>query len=117
MHILAEGLKVTVIGLVIVFFNLFILYLVMVAMKRIFYREKKPGDTVKDEVVKVQDESVNDTDDSDEIIAVITADVSCCLKKPAYNLKVRSYRQADQSSLIWNQAGRLEQIESRRIVK
>lgn len=110
---LAEGLRVTVIGLIIVFAVLVILMLVMMAMKKIFYKEEKPNTKpepkTKPEIPQPAKPEMNE----DELVAVITAAIAASLNTSTYRLHVKSFKRAEDTSPSWNRAGRSEVIESR----
>ncbi len=114
---LLEGLRVTAIGLIIVFAVLIILMAVLVLMKKVFYKE--PGKVVKAEVaapVAVEPEPVpvkNTPADDGELIAVLTAAIAASLNTSTYNLQIKSYRRIGQNAPAWNRAGISETINSR----
>ena len=80
---LGEGVMVTVAGLIIVFSVLIILMLVMMAMKKIFYKEPEKTETKADEVQKTvsqqeQPPEEQPTEDPN-LIAVLAAAVAASL--------------------------------------
>ncbi|NLY43834.1 MAG: OadG family protein [Clostridiaceae bacterium] len=120
MSILMEGLAVTVMGMGTVFAILFLLYLVMVIMGRIFYKgeankalDTRPVELKQDTASVQSNDQSNDEIDEKELIAVLTAAVAACLNKSTYNLRIKSYRRIGEDSPIWNRVGRKEQLESR----
>lgn len=54
------------------------------------------------------DKSIND-----EILAVIAAAIASLNTRPGYRLVVRSMKQVQQSSPVWNIVGRLERLGSK----
>ena len=114
---LLEGAQVTVVGLAIVFAVLVILMFVLIAMKKIFYKDTaaqntapKAAENVPEEAVQqAQTEPVND----EELIAVITAAVAASLNTSTYNLQIKSLRRIGQNSPAWHRAGINETINSR----
>ena len=110
---LGEGLMVTAVGLIIVFSVLIILMLVMMAMKKIFYKEPQAetqtadthsGETADAEVLNEEDPN---------LIAVLAAAVAASLNTSAYNLKIKSYRRIGNNAPAWNKAGLRDTIDSR----
>ena len=110
---LSEGLKVTVVGLCIVFSVLIILMLVMMLMKVVFYKD--PSKAVKE--VKAEPEmttaAVSEDIDETELIAVLTAAIAASLNTSTYNLNIKSYRRIENTSPAWNKAGLRDVIDSR----
>lgn len=110
---LSEGLKVTVVGLCIVFAVLIILMLVMMLMKVIFYKD--PNKALKE--VKAEPEvtnaAVSEAIDETELIAVLTAAIAASLNTSTYNLNIKSYRRIENTSPAWNKAGLRDVIDSR----
>ena len=111
---LAEGLSVTGVGLAIVFSVLVILMLVMMAMKKIFYKD--PAKAKKAEPVVVQAPTAKTEEkkvDEGELIAVLTAAIAASLNTSTYNLQIKSYRRIENKKPAWNKAGLSETINSR----
>ena len=110
-------MKVTVVGLSIVFAVLIILMIVLLLFKVIFYKE------AKNKVIEKQPENItspipaaavqSDTaSDSDELIAVITAAVAASLGTSESKFKIKSYRRIPNKKPVWNKAGINETINS-----
>jgi len=114
---LSEGLKVTVVGLVIVFSVLIILMLVLMAMKVIFYKPAKsaePKKAAEEPKNKVVEQTAGKPEiDEGELIAVLTAAVAASLNTSTYNLNIKSYRRIGNTSPSWNRAGLNDVINSR----
>mgnify|MGYP003304768234 CR=1 FL=1 len=111
---LSEGLKVTAVGLCIVFSVLIILMLVMMLMKVVFYKD--PNKAVKEEVKaepEVTNAAVSEDIDETELIAVLTAAIAASLNTSTYNLNIKSYRRIENASPAWNKAGLRDVIDSR----
>ncbi|MBS7299368.1 MAG: OadG family protein [Eubacteriales bacterium] len=114
---LAEGLSVTGVGLAIVFSVLVILMLVMMAMKKIFYKD--PAKANKEAPVATPapaDAPVVKAEtkvDEGELIAVLTAAIAASLNTSTYNLQIKSYRRIENRKPAWNKAGVSETINSR----
>lgn len=115
---LGEGLMVTAVGLIIVFSVLIILMLVMMAMKKIFYKEPQANDKKTETQTadmqidgKAETEVLNEEDPN--LIAVLAAAVAASLNTSAYNLKIKSYRRIGNNAPAWNKAGLRDTIDSR----
>lgn len=115
---LGEGLMVTAVGLIIVFSVLIILMLVMMAMKKIFYKEPQAND--KKAETQTADTHSGETADAEvlneedpNLIAVLAAAVAASLNTSAYSLKIKSYRRVGNNAPAWNKAGLRDTIDSR----
>ena len=114
---LGEVLMVTAVGLIIVFSVLIILMLVMMAMKKIFYKEPQANDKKTETQTadmqidgKAETEVLNEEDPN--LIAVLAAAVAASLNTSAYNLKIKSYRRIGNNAPAWNKAGLRDPIDS-----
>lgn len=111
---LSEGLRVTVIGLIIVFSVLIILMLIMMAMKVIFYRKGKTEEKIAAPLEVVPEKSVDASEmDEEELIAVLTAAVAASMNTSTYHLNIKSYKRIGNSAPSWNQAGLRDVIDAR----
>ena len=116
---LLEGFGTTVVGLSIVFSVLLILMIVLKLYEKVFYKpqntkEVKIPETVKQETVKTADATVvEDSEDEEELIAVLTAAVAASLNTSTYNLRIKSYRRVNNNAPAWNRAGLRDTIDSR----
>ncbi len=110
---LAEGLSVTGVGLAIVFAVLVILMLVMILMKKIFYKEPQKTAAPAPAQIKAEPAVVEAKVDEGELIAVLTAAVAASLNTSTYNLQIKSYRRIGSNKPLWNRAGVTETINSR----
>ena len=106
---LSTGGMVTVTGIIIVFSVLVILMLVMMAMKKVFYKEEKP----KQETVPVPVQTIEVPKEDPNLIAVLTAAVAASLNTSTYNLNIKSYRRVSNNAPAWNRAGINDVIDSR----
>lgn len=109
---LLEGVQVTVVGLVIVFSVLVLLMLVLMAMKKIFYKEPQKTAPVQ-QAAPIEEIAAEPAMDEEELIAVLTAAVAASLNTSTYNLQIKSYRRIGQNSPAWHKAGINETINSR----
>ena len=114
---LGEGLKVTGVGLSIVFGVLVILMIVLILFKVIFYKDpsKKavPAAPAAPAAPAPVQTAAKDDMDEDELIAVLTAAVAASLNTSTYKLQIKSYRRIDSKKPAWNKAGVRETINSR----
>ncbi len=113
---LGTGLKVTGLGLTIVFSVLVILMIVLYLFKVIFYKTpKKTAAPVQaaPAPAPAEEAAVSDEPDDEELIAVLTAAVAASLNTSTYNLKIKSYRRVNNSVPAWNKAGVTETISNR----
>lgn len=116
---LNQGFSTTVVGLVIVFAVLILLMLVLMGMKKVFY--KNPDETKKQDLKTEENSSaigttaqtVSEDIDEDELIAVLTAAIAASLKTSTYNLQIKSYKRVGADAPAWNRAGINENINSR----
>lgn len=114
---LLEGVSTTVIGLVIVFAVLAILWGVLVLMRKLFYKESaqeapKPAPAVQPAAAP-EAPAVQAAADEEELIAVLTAAVAASLNTSTYHLHIKSYRRIGNNAPAWNQAGLNDVINSR----
>lgn len=110
---LKEGMLVTGVGLLIVFSVLIILMLVMMAMKKIFYKEDKPKTENNAPTPSAPAVVQNVQGDDTQLIAVITAAIAASLNTSTYNLNIRSFKRVGNSTPDWSKAGLRENIDSR----
>ena len=110
---LAQGLSVTGVGLAIVFGVLVILMLVLMAMRKIFYKEPAKAAAPAPAAAPAESAEAVPAADEGELIAVLTAAVAASLNTSTYNLQIKSYRRIGNNSPAWNKAGVNETINSR----
>lgn len=118
-----EGIKVTGLGLGIVFSVLVILMIVLYLFKVIFYRkpsnktldvqEKTTAQETASASVSTAVKEQKDDMDEEELIAVLTAAIAASLNTSTYNLVIRSYRRVNNNVPAWNKAGVNETINNR----
>lgn len=113
------GLIVTLLGMGIVFTVLVLLQYILKLMEILFYRNKNKQEAVK-QVVEAKAPAVAEPEpaetvedeESDELIAVITAAVVSSLGGRS-NIVVRSIRRVNDMTPAWARTGRNEQMASR----
>lgn len=117
------SLQVTILGLVIVFIALAILYFAIVAMEKLINNKPKaevekvetkasPVETVVSAPDETKEETIHieDSKDDTELIAVITAAIAASLGVPAQTLTIKGVKQVEEP--IWAKLGRIQQINN-----
>ena len=111
-----EGLKVTVMGLLVVFAVLIILMLVLKAMEYIFYTSKQKkshaGMPAKQET-EPKPTAISEDINDDELIAVLTAAVAASLNTSTYHLNIKSYKEVNGTASAWNRKSRQDLIDNK----
>lgn len=115
---LGFNLGVVVVCFSIVFLVLIGLSYIIVLQRAIlkgFDKKEKPEDKDKGHaLIETQLEEVPAAEeDTDEIIAVVTAAVTAMLGKPSSQIKIKSIRRAGQSNQSWVMSGRRDLMDSR----
>lgn len=112
---LATGGMVTVTGIVIVFAVLIILMLVMMAMKKVFYKVPAKNQTHVEVKQTVQPKDIPTAAPAEDLtlIAVLTAAVASSMDAPASKIRIKSFRRVGGSAPAWNRAGLRDVIDSR----
>ena len=108
-ELILEGLAYTVMGIVIVFMILVIIMLVIKAMA-LFSKEKKPK-AAPENIAPALEAVPEEESDEGELVAVITAAITCMTGQSSSGLVVRSYKKI--SGGAWNKAGRREVLNNR----
>lgn len=116
------GIQVTVLGLVIVFVALAILYFAIIIMEKLMNNSKKTIKKVEsklsiDETVDLDYEKVVHREDEDimdntELVAVITAAIAASLHIPVQDVVIRGIKHVQDPTPIWAKVGRMEQINN-----
>ena len=124
MEILVTSLKVTVLGMGIVFIALVGLVLIIEALHRItggkIGKRKEAGiertAVVHEQKVEPEESAVLKTgmdEETEELVAVITAAIAASLHRSTHDIMVRSIRRVPAITPVWNRASRQEQISAR----
>ena len=116
---LGQGVPIAIIGYVMVFVVLGILWAVIELMRVVL----APKDTKKTKEVattKVQQTSLADASvekvveteqvDEGELVAVLTAAVAASLNTSTYNLRIKSFKRIDTKNNAWSNASRNDAI-------
>lgn len=112
--LILEGVVYTIMGIVIVFAMLVIIMLVIKAMQ-LFSGAEQPQKKEAPAPVKEEPSPVvvqpQPSDNSEELIAVITAAVAAAMGKSSSGLVIKSYKKLSGSE--WNKIGRREALDNR----
>ena len=112
---LTTGGLTTVVGLGIVFLVLLILMCVLCLFKVIFYKD--PAKAKKNDIPVVAEAPVveikEETQDEEELIAILSAAIAASLNTSTYNLQIKSYRRVKDNRPSWNREGIRETISNR----
>ena len=114
METITSGGVVAVIGLGTVFAVLAILWGVLELMRVIFApKTDKPAvapEAVPAPVAAPATPAPAEADDG-ELIAILTAAIAASLNTSTYKLNIKSYRQIDNGTPVWNSVSRLENLK------
>ena len=115
---LGQGVPIAIIGYVMVFVVLAILWGIIEFMHFILTpkaSKNKKKDEVKftqNSLVEEKSENVVETEqiDESELVAVLTAAVAASLNTSTYNLKIKSFKRIDTKNNAWSNASRNDAI-------
>ena len=113
---LGQGLPIAIIGYVMVFIVLAVLWGVVEIMH--FAVTPKSKKTVVKEaqkpVEKAETETVVEAEQTDEceLVAILTAAVAASLNTSTYNLKIKSFKRIDTKNNVWANASRNDAINN-----
>jgi sodium pump decarboxylase gamma subunit len=112
---LTAGLMVTLIGMTITVLALLILWGAIVVMTKLIVKKPKEAiQVVKQEAPAVKAVVVNDdSEDQDELIAIITAAVAASLKTSIHNVVVQNIVRVPDETPAWARNGRVDQMNAR----
>ena len=114
METIMSGGVVAIIGIGTVFAVLAILWGVLELMRIIFApKTKKPAkvpETVSAPVAAPEAPAQTEIDDS-ELISILTAAIAASLNTSTYKLNIKSYRQIDSGTPVWNSVSRRENLK------
>lgn len=113
--LISQGIVIAIVGYLLVFVVLGIIWGVLEVMKFFFIKGEKKKKTTKEQPVQIaksKPEKTKDAeDDEDELIAVLTAAVAASMGRTStYNLKIASYRRVGTQSPAWNRISRQENL-------
>ena len=117
---LGQGVPIAIIGYVMVFVDLGILWAVIELMRVILSpkaqkKSKEQAVTTKTPQTSLSDvavEEVVETEqvDEGELVAVLTAAVAASLNTSTYNLRIKSFKRIDTKNNAWSNASRNDAI-------
>ncbi|MCK8059545.1 MULTISPECIES: OadG family protein [unclassified Fusibacter] len=111
---LTAGLMVTLIGMTITVLALLILWGAIVVMTKLIVKQPKQAvQVVKHEPATVKSVVVEETEDNDELIAVITAAIAASLKTSIHNVVVKNIVRIPDETPAWASKGRVDQMNAR----
>ena len=114
MEKMAGGLLVTFLGMGITFLALILLQIIIDLLARIMVKlEKQPE---KKEAARAETsvgETIEESGDEEELVAVITAAVALQMQRATGNIVIRDIRRLETSAPLWHNAGILDQMNTR----
>ena len=108
-EIISYGVVITIEGMLVVFLILILIMFVIYAMG-LFSGEKKSKKETNVNSVPITEETVEDTVDEEELIAVLTAAVAACMGTGTASVNIRSYKKV---SSAWGNAAKREALDNR----
>lgn len=109
---IGQALIITGFSMVVVFIGLIVISMLIGALKRI--GENKKTEITKSVVALVKDtESVMDTVDDEELVAVIAASIAASMGISIPELNIKSIKRMPQTAPAWAVASRQEQISGK----
>ena len=114
MQYMSQGLPIAIIGYVMVFVVLAVLW-GAIELMRVVLTPKKTKTEVKAPEVKTAEVSQTATEeqvDEGELVAVLTAAIAASLNTSTYNLKIKSYKRIDTVNNAWSNASRNDAINN-----
>ncbi len=107
---LSQGLPIAIIGYVMVFVVLAILWGVIELMRVILTPKKTKVAEVKPVENSVQNVVEEEQVEEGELVAVLTAAVAASLNTSTYNLRIKSFKRIDTKNNAWSNASRNDAI-------
>ena len=107
--IIAQGITITIQGVLTVFLILVLIMLVIYAMTVFMNTAKKKEEAPKTEPVAIEPATEEETIDEGELIAVITAAVAACMGQSAASVNIKSYKKIS----AWGSAAKREILDNR----
>ncbi|MBF8983593.1 OadG family protein [Lutibacter sp. B2] len=109
---LMASLQVTILGMLVTFVVLMLLWGLIVIMTKVLTRKPKVKPVVTETTPAVQDQAVEEEDD-EELVAVITAAIAASLSTSTHNLIVTNIVRVEDATPAWGKVGRIDQMNSR----
>lgn len=109
---LIMALRTTVMGMGIVIITLYVLSLILDLMKYVFHPEKKDTTQKKHtqtpKNIQPKKKESKNTNNNEEIVAVISAALSAYLQKPISQIKIGTIRKIHTKTPIWGMVSRFK---------
>ena len=105
------GLIVTCLGMGITFLSLIVLQFIIDFLAKLIVKTEKTAAPVP--TARVVKAEASDSRKGEELVAVISAAVAMRMHRSPGNIVIRNIRKIEDSSLPWNRAGVLEQMNTR----
>ncbi len=110
------ALIVTLLGMIITFLVLTLLWGLIGIMTRILDRPKKEQQPVAPVATPMSSiEATQDDDDDDALIAVISAAIAASIQRPIQTIVVKNIKRTTDRMPAWASVAKHEQLDSRRI--
>lgn len=109
-EIIANGVIITIEGMLVVFFILILIMLVIYAMGLFSGKNKSKNITEASNDSPVIEETVEDVTNEEELIAVLTAAVAVCMGTSSSSVNIKSYKKI---SSAWGNAAKREVLDNR----
>ncbi len=111
-EIIANGVVYTVEGIIVVFSVLILIMLVIYAMSLFSgdKKKKKAKAPAIEQAVPIVEDTIEETIDEGELIAVLTAAVAACMGQSAASVNIRSYKKV---SSAWGNSAKREALNNR----
>ncbi len=112
---LSQGVPIAVIGYVMVFVVLAVLWGVIEILHFAVTPKSKQEKTIKDSQQNpvsqaITEPVVDEQVDEGELVAVLTAAIAASLNTSTYNLKIKSFKRIDTKNNAWSNASRNDAI-------
>lgn len=111
------ALVVTIMGMLITFAVLLILWGLIAIMTKILHKpvQQKPAVApATPQITPVEDSVVSETEEDEELVAVITAAIAASLQRPIQTIIVKNIKRSEHRVPAWANVAKHEQLDSRR---
>ena len=103
-----QGLYITIFSMSIVFATLFLISIILSNFGKVFKDDNKEQNTQKMKIEKtpVVEKNIENNNEDEELVAIITAAIAMNLSKSTSDIKIRSIRKITQNQSSWVMSGR-----------
>lgn len=101
MQYMSQGLPIALIGYVMVFVVLCLMWGILEIMKVVFASKDKKKVEKPVSVSKPVEVAKQPEEDEEELVAILTAAVAASLNTSTYNLKIKSFKRSEPKSNSW----------------